>query len=234
MKNLAVLLVLIAVFFSPAGFAEVSDDEIQALREQIQLLTRRLDELEMANQQTNAAFSELDQTTAVRVDEAVETKVDIAVAEQVDERMAAVSWAERMRWKGDFRYRYENIDQEGKDGRNRSRIRARTHLEADVSPTVQVGIGLATGGDDPVSSNQTIGGGGTSKDIKIDLAYFDWSGLENTNITGGKFKNFLIRPAKKGPGWIEHKSRRDRQPDVRCGLQPVRYCRQDASLRRSG
>jgi len=201
MKNLAVLLVLIAVFFSPAGFAEVSDDEIQALREQIQLLTRRLDELEMANQQTNAAFSELDQTTAVRVDEAVETKVDIAVAEQVDERMAAVSWAERMRWKGDFRYRYENIDQEGKDGRNRSRIRARTHLEADVSPTVQVGIGLATGGDDPVSSNQTIGGGGSSKDIKIDLAYFDWSGLENTNITGGKFKNFLIRPAKKGLMW---------------------------------
>lgn len=201
MKKLAVLLVLIAVFFSPAGFAEVSDDEIQALREQIQLLTQRLDDLEMANQQTNAAFSELDQATNARVDEAVETRVDTAVAEQVDERMAAVSWAERMRWKGDFRYRYENIDQEGKDSRNRSRIRARTHLEADVSPTVQVGIGLATGGDDPVSSNQTIGGGGSSKDIKIDLAYFDWSGLEDTNITGGKFKNFLIRPAKTGLMW---------------------------------
>ncbi len=201
MKKLAVLLVLIAVFFSPAGFAEVSDDEIQALREQIQLLTQRLDDLEMANQQTNAAFSELDQATNARVDEAVETRVDTAVAEQVVERMAAVSWAERMRWKGDFRYRYENIDQEGKDSRNRSRIRARTHLEADVSPTVQVGIGLATGGDDPVSSNQTIGGGGSSKDIKIDLAYFDWSGLENTNITGGKFKNFLIRPAKTGLMW---------------------------------
>jgi opacity protein-like surface antigen len=201
MKKLAVLLVLIAVFFSPAGFAEVSDDEIQALREQIQLLTQRLDDLEMANQQTNAAFSELDQATNARVDEAVETRVDTAVAEQVVERMAAVSWAERMRWKGDFRYRYENIDQEGKDSRNRSRIRARTHLEADVSSTVQVGIGLATGGDDPVSSNQTIGGGGSSKDIKIDLAYFDWSGLENTNITGGKFKNFLIRPAKTGLMW---------------------------------
>ncbi len=70
-----------------------------------------------------------------------------------------------------------------------------------MSPTMQMGIGLATGGDDPVSSNQTIGGGGSSKDIKIDLAYFDWSGLENTHIYGGKFKDFLIRPGKKGLRW---------------------------------
>ena len=79
--------------------------------------------------------------------------------------------------------------------------RARTHLEADLSPTLQVGIGLATGGDDPVSSNQTIGGGGSSKDIKLDLAYFDWTGITDTNIIGGKFKNFLVRPAKKGLMW---------------------------------
>ena len=115
--------------------------------------------------------------------------------------MAAVSWAERIRWSGDFRYRYENIDEDGKDGRNRSRIRARPALEADLSPTLKVGFGLATGGDDPVSSNQTIGGGGTSKDIKVDLAYFDWNGLKDTHIIGGKFKNFLIRPAKKGLRW---------------------------------
>jgi len=201
MKKQLVLLVLISILVSPAGFAEVSDDEIKALREQIQMLTRRLDELEKANQETNAAVTELDQATSVRIDEAVETKVQPAVAEQVDERMAAVSWAERIRWKGDFRYRYENIDEEGKDGRNRSRIRARTHLEADLSPTLEVGIGLATGGDDPVSSNQTIGGGGSSKDIKIDLAYFDWSGLANTRFTGGKFKNYLIRPGGKGLRW---------------------------------
>ena len=201
MKKQAVLLALIAALFSPAGFAEVSDDEIKSLREQIQMLTRRLDELEKTNQQAGAAAGELNQAATARVDEAVEAKVDAAVAEQLDERMAAVSWAERMRWKGDFRYRYENIDEEGKDGRNRSRIRARTHLEADLSPTLEVGIGLATGGDDPVSSNQTIGGGGSSKDIKIDLAYFDWSGLANTSITGGKFKNYLIRPGGKGLRW---------------------------------
>jgi hypothetical protein len=80
--------------------------------------------LEQANEQ-NVAIAE----------EKVDEKIDVAVTEQVDEKMAAVSWAERMRWKGDFRYRYEHIDPEGDDTRNRSRIRARTHLEADLSPT---------------------------------------------------------------------------------------------------
>jgi hypothetical protein len=201
MKKKAVILLLIAILLSPASFAEVSNDELQALRQQVQMLTQRLDELEKANQQTNATVSELGQATTARVDEAVESKVDSVIEEQLEDHLAAASWAERLRWKGDFRYRYENIDQEGKDGRNRSRIRARTHLEADLSPTLEVGIGLATGGDDPVSSNQTIGGGGSSKDIKIDLAYFDWSGLANTNITGGKFKNYLVRPGGKGLRW---------------------------------
>jgi hypothetical protein len=112
-----------------------------------------------------------------------------------------MEWADRMRWNGDFRYRYEGTEVDGSDNRNRSRIRARAHLEADLSPTLQVGIGLATGGDDPVSSNQTIGGGGSSKDIKLDLAYFDWEGLKNTRVTGGKFKNYLIRPNKRGLQW---------------------------------
>jgi len=122
MKKQTVILVLAAVLFSPAGFAEVGDDEIRALRDQVQMLTRRLDALEKSNQQTSQAVTELDQATTARVDEAVESKVEPFVTEQIDERMAGVSWAERMRWKGDFRYRYENIDEEGKDGRNRSRI----------------------------------------------------------------------------------------------------------------
>ncbi len=200
MKKLTALLGALALFFSPISIADTSADEIRLLREQIELLSKRLDQLEQNNQSSHSA-QQANEAAIARVDETVDEKIDTAVEKQVDEKMAAASWAEPMRWKGDFRYRYENIDQEGKDGRNRSRIRARTHMEADISPTVEIGIGLATGGDDPVSSNQTIGGGGSSKDIKLDLAYFDWSGLQNTNITGGKFKNFLIRPAKKGLMW---------------------------------
>ena len=164
------------------------------------MLTKRLDQLESQNKEMSAALEQSEQQTVAKAEAVVDEKAE-AISADVDEKMAAVSWAERLRWKGDFRYRYENIDQEGKDGRNRSRIRARTHLEADLSPTLQVGVGLATGGDDPVSSNQTIGGGGSSKDIKIDLAYFDWRGLQDTRIVGGKYSNFLVRPAKKGLRW---------------------------------
>lgn len=200
MKMLTVLLGLSVLLYSSATTAQVSEEEVQALRAQIELLTKRLDQLEMQNQQAAAPAgaapaTEATAETVARVDELDQQIV------QVQDQVATMSWAERINWKGDFRYRYENIDQEGKEGRNRSRIRARTALTAKVSPTLNVGIGLATGGDDPVSSNQTIGGGGSSKDIKIDLAYFNWTGLDNTTITGGKFSNYLVRPAKKGLRW---------------------------------
>jgi hypothetical protein len=200
MKKLSVLLGLSILLFSTAAFAQVSEDEIKLLRDQIEMLTKRLDQLESQNKEMSAALEQSEQQTVAKAEAVVDEKAE-TISADVDEKMAAVSWAERIRWKGDFRYRYENIDQEGKDSRNRSRIRARTHLEADLSPTLQVGVGLATGGDDPVSSNQTIGGGGSSKDIKIDLAYFDWRGLENTRFVGGKYSNFLVRPAKKGLRW---------------------------------
>jgi hypothetical protein len=209
MKKLTTLLGLSVLLFANPAFSQVSEDEIEALRSQIGLLSRRLDDLERQNAELSQSLQEAKNQSAAVVgsvpappaDEVLDQKIDRVVSEQVDERMAAVSWAERLRWKGDFRYRYENIDEEGKDGRNRSRIRARTSLEADVTPNVKVGFGLATGGNDPVSANVTIGGGGAKKEINLDLAYFDWSAWDNTHIVGGKFSNFLVKPQKTGLLW---------------------------------
>ena len=197
MKKLTVLVGLSILLCSTAVSAQVSEEEVQALRAQIEMLTKRLDELEKQSQQSAAP------APAVATSEETVAKVEEMdqQLEEVQQQVAAMSWAERLQWKGDFRYRYENIDEENKDGRNRSRIRARTSLVAQLSDTLEVGVGLATGGDDPVSSNQTIGGGGSSKDVKVDLAYFDWQGLADTNIKGGKFSNFLIRPSKQGLMW---------------------------------
>ncbi len=195
MNKLTVLIGLSVLLCSTAVSAQVSEEEVQALRAQIEMLTKRLDQLESQNKQTVEASTESSDETVAKVQEMDQE------LEDVQQSVAAMSWAERISWKGDFRYRYENIDQEARDGRNRSRIRARTSLNAELSDTMKVGIGLATGGDDPVSSNQTIGGGGSSKDIKIDLAYFGWTGLANTYVTGGKFSNFLIRPSKQGLMW---------------------------------
>lgn len=81
-------------------------------------------------------------------------------------------WYDNTTVSGDMRGRLEYIDEEGKDARERARIRARLLAEARVTGEFRVGIGLATTeGGDPVSSNQTLDGGGSRKDAYFDLGY---------------------------------------------------------------
>ena len=75
---------------------------------------------------------------------------------------------------GDVRFRHESIDQEGKDTRDRQRVRARVSLDAEVAEGVKAKFRLASGSDDPVSSNQTLDGGFSTKDINLDRAFIEW------------------------------------------------------------
>ena len=186
----------------PIASQAASDDDLAALRAQFQAMSERLDRLEAENRALTAANAELvknNQDTVVTV-AAVSEKTD-AIAAEVKEQAAKTDWTDTIRWKGDFRYRYESFDIEGQPDRNRNRIRARAHLVADVTPTVEVGLGMASGGEDPVSSNQTLGGGGSSKGLNLDLAYFDWSGMANTHVVGGKFKNYLVDSGRNALLW---------------------------------
>jgi len=190
------------LILSPVAAQAASDEDIAAMREQLMALSERLDRLEAENRELTATNAELvkdSQETAVTV-AAVSEKTD-AVAADVEERSAKTKWTETIRWKGDFRYRYESFDVENQPNRDRNRIRARAALIADVTPTIEVGLGLASGGDDPVSSNQTLGGGGSTKDLRIDLAYFDWDGLKDTHVYGGKFSNYVYRAGKNALLW---------------------------------
>lgn len=100
------------------------------------------------------------------------------------------SWADTVEFKGDVRFRLEQIDEDGKDTRDRARIRARLGAEADISDEISAGIALASGNDDPVSSNQTLTDSFSSKDIKLDLAYIDLhpEAIGDGNIVLGKMK----------------------------------------------
>ena len=190
------------LLLSPVAAQAATEEDFAAMRAQMQALSDRLDRLEAENKALAAANAELTkntQQTAASV-AAVSEKTDAVVAD-VEERASKSSWTDTIRWSGDFRYRYETFDIENKPDRNRNRIRARAALIADVTPNVEVGLGLASGGDDPVSSNQTLGGGGSTKDLRIDLAYFDWDGLKDTNVYGGKFKNYIHRSGKNALLW---------------------------------
>ena len=88
---------------------------------------------------------------------------------------AQSNWTDSISVKGDVRLRYEGIDEEGEEERNRGRFRARLGLTADVNENVKAVLQFATGGDNPVSTNQSFDDGFSRKDIGLDLAYLDWT-----------------------------------------------------------
>jgi hypothetical protein len=95
-----------------------------------------------------------------------------------------------MVFRGDLRYRHEQISQEGQKQRDRERIRARFHVTAIVHPRANIILGIATGSNnDPISSNQDLSGGFSDKSFWIDQAYFDWT----TTVTGLKFQGGKIK-----------------------------------------
>ncbi len=106
---------------------------------------------------------------------------------------AQESWADRIKFKGDTRIRHESIDEDGEEDRHRMRFRARLGLSAKVTDDVKFVFQLATGGDSPVSTNQSFDDGFSTKDIGVDLAYVDWKISDNVNFYGGKMKNPMFR-----------------------------------------
>ena len=106
---------------------------------------------------------------------------------------AEEGWADRVAIKGDMRLRYEAIDEDGEEDRNRMRFRARLGLTGKVTDDVKVVFELATGGNNPVSTNQTFDDGFSRKDVGVNLAYVDWQIRDGVSFYGGKMKNPLFR-----------------------------------------
>jgi len=155
----------------PGKSLAASDEDLAALRAQLQALSDRLDRLEDENRALTATNAELLKTNEENVAALIQGKEEVATDSPVIATQTETSdWTDKIRWQGDFRYRFESFDIEGKPDRNRNRVRARAALIADITPTMEVGLGLASGGDDPVSSNQTLGGGGSTKELRMDLA----------------------------------------------------------------
>ena len=99
-----------------------------------------------------------------------------------------------LRFSGDLRYRHESINEAVESERHRHRIRARFGATADIAENVQVGLTLATGGDDPISANQTLDTGFNRKPIGVDRAFFRWAATDELTFTGGKMANPFFRP----------------------------------------
>ena len=114
---------------------------------------------------------------------------------------ADAAWTDHFKFKGDFRYRYEMADKEGSDERVRHRIRARLAVSAKVSDSVSVKLRLATGSDDPVSTNQSLDGYFSTKGFHLDRAYVQWKATDVFTAKLGKMGNPFYKPMKSELVW---------------------------------
>jgi len=100
-------------------------------------------------------------------------------------------WVKTINLKGDLRLRYQltTKDETGKEiaDRSRGRLRVRIGMDAKVAEGIKVGIGFASGGDDPRSSNQTLDDGFSSKGFQLDYAYAALKLAKPLTVYGGKF-----------------------------------------------
>jgi len=116
------------------------------------------------------------------------------VSEKAEKASDIPSWLPKVKISGDMRYRYEHIAQQGKKSRQRDRIRMRLGLDGQVNDQLKLKARLASGSADPVSTNQTLDGAFSSKNIWFDRAYFDWQASENVKVYGGKMSNPFFKP----------------------------------------
>ena len=166
--SLAVTGVLAAAAGLAPSAAFAQNPEIEALKQQLAALQTKIEALEKVQTQTKKTSDEA-QATADRT------------ADVVAQRQSALAFS------GDIRYRNESFDVQYVDrDRNRDRIRARLYANFRVNDTISGRVGIATGGPDPRSSNQTFTDQNSRKDFELDQAYIIWAPNARWKITAGK------------------------------------------------
>ena len=155
-------------------------DQISELRqqmekqyEQMRQMQSKLIELEAAQKKQGAAVQKLEESGGFTIPE-------------------TMAWVEKINLYGDFRYRYEYIDDDARsDDRNRNRIRARIGLKGKINDEMSFNVRIASGSDEPTSTNQTLDGGFSSKDLWLDRAYLTWTpdSMKDWTFLFGKMSN---------------------------------------------
>lgn len=205
MKNMLIATaVAAALSYLPAGAIAASSDDLAQIRQQLQGLMQRVDKLEQENTELKTENESLKSQTDYLKAETKGLRKDAASMAVDVTKTKGSDWASRIVAKGDLRYRHEEISdptRKGASGLNeedqtRQRIRARLGFDAKVTDSLMVGLLVATGGDDPRSSNQTLGGVNSRKSIGFDLAYFDWKFASWGDLLGGKMKYPYYRPGQ--------------------------------------
>ena len=98
----------------------------------------------------------------------------------------ASGWQDRISVNGDFRYRFDGTDDEGREYVGLQRLRARLFVDGKVNNTTNVVMQLGTGGPNPRSQDATFSEDGSSKDVTLRQAYVNWRPMTDVAVTAGK------------------------------------------------
>jgi hypothetical protein len=179
----AIAAALLGAACIPAAQAQSASD-LQALKAQLEALQKKVADLEAQQK----AQSEVQDKTLDQV---------------AQQRSNVGEWVGRWQWKGDLRYRNEDIKQEFNPAeRNRDRIRIRAGVVAKVNDTVKAEVQLTTGESlvsggygDARSPNQTLTDASSRKRVWFDTAFIEWNPTANWKATLGKMRYPWVRPA---------------------------------------
>jgi hypothetical protein len=154
-----------------------------------------------ATTQVDALIEKLVEKSILTKSEALKLKGEIAADEKLhrEESIPQVlpEWVRNTKIKGDFRLRYQyERKASDTDSRLRGRIRYRLGLESQVIEKVKVGAGLASGGDDPRSTNSTFQDTFERGDVRLDYAFAEFKPIKGIDMIGGIFpkSNYLWTP----------------------------------------
>jgi hypothetical protein len=120
-----------------------------------------------------------------------------AVADDKKVEIVIPDWLASTEFSGDIRLRQQWDEISGKDTRSRQRIRLRLNGVTAIGAKLKVGYGLATGGSDPRSTNQTLDNNFETPDIRLNNAYVVWMPFDGFDVWGGKYsgvKHMMWRP----------------------------------------
>ncbi len=118
-----------------------------------------------------------------------ETKADVASKMAKGTSSGSPQWAQDIKIKGDLRLRYQvqKAENDAVD-RHRARYRYRLGVQGKVIDGVMAYAGIASGGADPRSTNETLDDSFETKGANLDYAYAQWTPVDWLTVSGGKIK----------------------------------------------
>lgn len=119
-----------------------------------------------------------------------ETKEEMRVNVEKATEDSLPLWIQTMKFKGDYRLRYENTEKTSTQTRTRGRFRLRFGFDAKANEKLKIGVRLASGGGEQTSTNQSFDDGFVGKNLYIDRAYLAYTTpIDGVTFIGGKMKN---------------------------------------------